>query len=265
MESTLVKYPIHDLAEIGLIFDVSPLAQEAAMFVRDHCDEFIYNHTVRCAHWALILFKKVPEFAKQSIDISFVVIICILHDMGLASRKPDALPGLSQDKRFEVDGANIARNFVASHTTSANHWDATKLDRLWMAIALHTTPSIALHATPEIALANQAITADFAGPYWSSDGQNRPITMEEYYAITKAFPRGSFNREGLKSTFCGLCQQKTETTYDNFVGQFGREFGYDGEGSGREEYARRWEGNQVTVSLLRGLDALDCLDASGSG
>lgn len=118
-----------------------------------------------------------------------------------------------------------------------------------------------LHAAPEIALANQGITADFAGPFWSPDGQQRPIIVREYHAITQAFPRGNFNREGLERTFCGLCQRKAETTYDNFVGQFGRDFGYNGEETGREEYARIWE-EQVTVSLLRGLDALDCLDAS---
>lgn len=144
MESTLVNCPFRDMPGIGLVVDASPLTQEAAAFVKDHCDEFIYNHTVRCAYWALILCKKTPSLASQSVGMNLVVLICILHDMGLANDGPDALSGLSQDKRFEVDGANIARNFVASHldSNSAEHWDPARLDRLWMAIALHTTPSI---------------------------------------------------------------------------------------------------------------------------
>lgn len=61
---------------------------------------------------------------------------------------------------------------------------------------------------------------------------------------------------------CGLCRRKPETTYDNFVGGLGREFGYDGEGEGREEYMNLWEENQVADLLLQGLDALDHVDAS---
>lgn len=178
--------------------------------------------------------------------------------------KPNALAGLSTDKRFEVDGANIARDFVIAHAASDTPWEAARLDRLWTAIALHTTPSIALHAAPETALVNMAITADFAGVYWSPDDAQGPITLEEYRAVTNAFPRGGFNRQGVKDIMCGLCRRKPETTYDNFVGLFGRKYGYNGEGKGREEYTKLWEDNQVVERLLQGLDALDRLDGSSS-
>ncbi|KAJ4418260.1 hypothetical protein N0V82_005651 [Gnomoniopsis sp. IMI 355080] len=240
----------------------SSLIQEAALFAKGHCDEFVYNHAIRCAYWALLMSNTIHESAGQRIDIDLVVLACILHDLGLANDRSDASLGLTLNMRFEVDGANIARDFVVSHTGDAQSWDAARLDRLWMAIALHTTPSIALHASPEVAIANQAITADFAGPYWSLGGEKGPISVEAYRIVVNAFPRGNFNREGLKRIVCRLCQKKPETTYDNFVGLFGREFGYDGKGLGREEYAQRWEDNQVTASLLRGLDALDQLDAS---
>lgn len=251
-----------DLPGLKIRLPGSFLFQEATMFAKDHCDEPVYNHAVRCAYWALLIYQSTLESAKQPIDIDLVVLVCILHDLGLAYGRSDALGGLSPDKRFEVDGANIGRDFVMAHTGDAQNWDAARLDRLWMAIALHTTPSIALHANPEVALANQAISADFAGPHWSPNGEKGPITMEEYHIVVNAFPRGNFNREGLKRIACGLCQSKPETTYDNFVGIFGRDFGYDGKGLGREEYTQSWEDNQVAESLLRGLDALDQLDAS---
>lgn len=253
-----------DIKGTGITFLASPLVENALMFAKKHCDESIYNHVVRSAFWALIISKKSSETMELAADVELVVIACILHDMGLASSETNKLRGLSLDKRFEVDGANIAREFILSHAGTEGRWDTSKLDRLWTAIALHTTPSIALHAAPEVALANMAIMADFAGPYWSSDGEERLITVEEYRTITEAFPRGAFNRNGLKKTLCGLCQKKPETTYDNFVGLFGRDFGYDGEGMGRKEYAHAWEENQVTNSLLRGLDALDELDTSSS-
>lgn len=254
--------PLPNMPEIGVTFLESPVAEEAMILAREHCDDFIYNHAARCAYWAIIISQKLSEFASPSVDLELVIIICVLHDMGLASNKGDALPGLSLDKRFEVDGANIAKDFISSRPSAGEVWDAARLEKLWTAIALHSTPSIALHAAPEVALANMAITADFAGPYWSPDGSQGPITVQEYRAVTKRFPRGTFSREGLKRTICGLCQRKPKTTYDNIAGSFGRSFGYDGQGLGQKEYAQNWEENQVAGILLRGLDALDQLDAN---
>jgi hypothetical protein len=45
---------------------------------------------------------------------------------------------------------------------------------------------------------------------------------------------------------CGLCHTKPITTCDSFVGTFGVRFGIDGQGNGKEEFARNWEGSQLT-------------------
>lgn len=159
--------------------------------------------------------------------------------MGLASSSPSTLARLSADKRFEVDGANIAIDFVKSSSSGPEQWDAFRVERLWTAINLHTTPSIARHAAPEVALTHMGIEADFAGPFRSPGTGNdelHPIKVEQYQAVSKLFPRGSFDREGVKSITCGLCQRKPNTTYDNFVSGFGREFGYNGKGMCQEEY-----------------------------
>ena len=44
-------------------------------------------------------------------------------------------------ERFEVDGANAARNFLKKE---ASHWDKHRSQLVWDAIALHTTTSIAV-------------------------------------------------------------------------------------------------------------------------
>lgn len=237
----------------------------------------MFRHVARCAYWALILASGLPELSSsQPADLEAVVVACVLHDMGLAVAADGAatsLAGISPDKRFEVDGANIARDLVRSFfpAGAAGAWDEARLDRLWNAIALHATPSIARHAAREVALAQMAIEADFAGPYWSPDvggggggdgeQRRRPITMEQYRAVTALFPREGFGRDGVKKAICEVCRQKPQTTYDNFAGLFGREYGYDGKGLGREEYARAWEKGQAIEPLLQGLDALDALDA----
>lgn len=267
--------------EIGLEFPSGPLADEAFAFAQKHCQETFTNHVVRCAYWAVILAKKLPAFSSQDVDLEAVIVICLLHDMGLvATIDNNSLPGLTVDRRFEVDGANIARDFVRAYGARAAHaagdddekkkkeseWDEARLERLWTAISLHTTPSIARHAAPEVALVQMAVEADFFGPFWTPSGdattQEAPITVPEYRAVTSLYPRAEFTRQGVKETMCGLCQRKPSTTYDNFTSLFGRDFGYDGKGTGKEEYSEKWEAHQAAGFLLQGLDALDSLEKS---
>jgi hypothetical protein len=94
--------------------------------------------------------------------------------------------------------------------------------------------------------------ADFVGPRFPADPWADPsstttssnatvITVDEFKEIATAFPYAGFGEESAKEVFCGLCREKPTTTFDNFVGDFGREFGLDGKGGGREEYTKMWE------------------------
>jgi hypothetical protein len=53
----------------------------------------------------------------------------------------------SPNERFELDGANAARDFLRGHGISQQD-----IDTVWTAIALHTTPGIPQHMHPVIAL-----------------------------------------------------------------------------------------------------------------
>ncbi|KAF4470205.1 metal dependent phosphohydrolase [Fusarium albosuccineum] len=241
-----------DIPEINLTFPTSPIIKQSFSFVKKHCDETTYNHTVRSAYWAIIISKKHPSFQNTSIDMENVIVSCILHDMGWA--KTESL--LSADKRFEVDGANIAKDFLQSEK-----WDEARVQRAWDAIALHATPSIAMYGAPEVALTNLGITAEFLGPNFpNGPGGDNMITMEEYKAVLKVFPRANFNVDAVTQIMCGLCRNKPQTTYDNFVGWFGLHFGTDGKGGGKEDYAKAWEENQSPRLLSSGLNYLQTLD-----
>lgn len=287
---------LRSIPEIGVDFPSGHLMEAAFTYAQKHCPEEVNNHVARTAYWALILTKKLPEFstsraaAARPVNIEDVVLICLLHDLGLATwifessdgqdASSNPFPGLlSLDKRFEVDCANIARAFVETETHKTE-WDDARLDHLWTAIALHASPSFARHApAPEIALAHLAIEADFFGPYWSptctqpppppSGGEEKPqheeepiITVEEYRAVTALFPRGDFARDGVQRKLCALCRRKPDTTYDNFVGLFGKEFGCDRQGAGKEEFTRQWEMRQSPMFLLQALDRLDVHDTN---
>lgn len=125
---------------------------------------------------------------------------------------------------------------------------------------MHTSGSIARHAAPEVSLTHLGVVADFMGPSLCGPGDEVLITPEEYEAVMRVFPRAGFNRDGFKSVMCWLCRTKPETTYDNWVGAFGRSFGTDGVGGGRDLYAKTWEERQSVQFLLPGLDALEAQD-----
>lgn len=257
---TSAEQELPAIPAIGLELPPSKLAPRAFAYAKQHCTETVYNHAVRSAYWAVLIASKLAPFKQNpQLNLEAVVIGCILHDMGWA-KTPELL---STDKRFEVDGANIARDLITAEQSRENteYFDEATIQRIWDAIALHTTGSIARHGALEVALTNLGITADFAGPYLPSPDGTALITPQEYAAVMRVFPRAGFDREGFKDIMCGLCRTKPETTYDNFVGEFGRTFGTDGVGGGRDQYAQAWEKSQVVHRLLPGLDALEALES----
>jgi hypothetical protein len=247
-----------DLPKIDLTFPSSLLATAAFEYTKKHTSEGVYNHTVRSAYWALILAKKLPQFA--GINLETVVVSCLLHDMGWATTKEI----LSQDRRFEVDGADIARTWLLANSStdggSTEHkaegtWDPHRIQIVWDSIALHTTGSIALYKEPEVALTHLGIGVDFVGPNFPGDA----ITLQEFREVVRAFPRVGFGAEDFKEVMCGLCRDKAATTFDNFVGDYGRKYGYDGKGTGKEDYERKWTEAAGPDRLVAGLESLQTI------
>ncbi|KAJ6783318.1 hypothetical protein PWT90_02553 [Aphanocladium album] len=252
-----------NLPSFGVEFPHSKIVDAALAFAKEHCNLLTYNHVVRAAYWSAIIAKKEPSFSGVKLDLELVVLSCVLHDMGWAETKDL----LSSDTRFEVDGANIARDFInkfkAQNETEASVWDQNRIQRCWDSIALHTTFSIARFAAPEVAVSACGILADFQGPYFpNGPGGDNLITMEEYRAVTNLFPRAGMTADGFTELMCGICRDKAATTFDNFVSEFGVQFGLDGAGAGKEAFAKEREDANVMKLLLGGLDALEKLDAS---
>lgn len=150
-----------------------------------------------------------------------VAVASLLHDVGW---DPTGVL-VSKDKRFEVDGANAAREFLRKEALG---WDDRKVQLVWDAIALHTIGSVVFFKEPEVVAAAYGIWADFQGPDRVPDGM---LTWAEYGAVVKELPRLGL-MEGLKSVMCGLCRDKPETTYDNVVADWGEKFveGYSKKG-----------------------------------
>ncbi|KAH8429350.1 uncharacterized protein LDX57_007016 [Aspergillus melleus] len=202
-------YPTRTFAGVTLID--TPLVQKAMEYTRHHNDTFSFNHTYRSWIFGVIIASKIPAFS--AIDAEVHAVSALLHDLAWdCTTSPFATP----DKRFEVDSANAARDFL---DREAPNFDARRRQLIWDSIALHTTPSIGHHKEPEVAICNMGIFADFKGPQFPGG----LISKEEYNAVVQELPADGF-QDGVKKLMCGLCEKKPETTYDNCVRDFGERF-----------------------------------------
>ncbi|KAH7905754.1 hypothetical protein BJ138DRAFT_1164156 [Hygrophoropsis aurantiaca] len=233
----------------GITIPTTPIVLAALEYSRAHTTVATVNHCLRSAAFALILARKDPTYA--SVDPETIALCTILHDMGWATTKGL----LSKDKRFEVDGANIARDFIQAEIARAAadrdesrgkaleaKFDEHRIQLIWDAIALHMTPSIAAHKQKEVALTASGILGDFVGPHHPSG----MITVEEFKEVVRAFPRAGYREEIPRNT-CAMCVEKPETTYDNAVGELGLKLGVEG-------YKEKWEHNRMSDMLLGSLE-----------
>ena len=184
----------------GIEVPDTALVKKALAYTRGHLNDVAYNHVVRSWLFGFAIASKTPL---KDRDLEVHSVSAILHDLGW-----DTTGELvSRDKRFEVDGANAARDFLKREAIGSE-WDSRRLQLVWDAIALHTTPSIAFYKEPEVVATTNGILADFTGP---GGPLGELLTWDEYNKIVEELPRLQF-KEGMKDIMCGLCRTKPETT-----------------------------------------------------
>jgi hypothetical protein len=96
---------------------------------------------------------------------------------------------------------------------------------IWDAIALHGISNIAAYKEFEVALVSASSLIDLAGPTMAKQtwGDLVTVTQTQYDAIKKEFP-GTGQRKYFLGQLVEICRRKPETTYDNFVGDFGEKY-----------------------------------------
>src|SRR6201986_1355727 len=158
----------------GVAIPDSKIAREAADLVRQHETELLFNHSVRVFVFGAM--KGVRQNLKFDSELLYVA--ALFHDLGLV----DAYH--TDTKRFEVDGADAAREFLRSHGIAD-----PKADLVWEAIALHTTPGIPQYMRPEIALTKAGVVMDVIGIGFAE------YTPQQRDQVIAAFPRHDFKNE----------------------------------------------------------------------
>ncbi|KAF9776327.1 hypothetical protein IL306_005517 [Fusarium sp. DS 682] len=261
--STAHPFPSFPLT--GIEFPTTPLVLSSYKHAKKYATPGVLNHVLRSAAFCLLLQKKMPEFAKlgDALDIELVVVSCLLHDLAWSKTKEL----VTNTRRFEVDGANLAREFINATPEKHGDWSegSRRMQIAWDAIALHTMETIAPWKEPEVALVHFGVHGDLLGPNLHLLGlpDDLPnlegvITDEEFKEISNAFPRMHFADE-FKEIFCGLCRDRGRYSFDSNVVNYGLEWGYDGKGTGVEEFKKLVEDAQRAKTLYGVMSAIDRL------
>jgi hypothetical protein len=185
----------------GVSVPDGPLIRAAIEYVQRLSEPYLFNHAMRS--W---LFAELIASAKGiDYDHEVVAIGTILHDIGLTT-------GVSGPNRFEVNGADAAVSFSESRGLSGR-----RAQLVWDLVALNSTPSLALHKELEVAVGTMGIGVDYGG--FGLD----LLQAGDVDRIVGAFPRLRM-KDSFSKTCCRLVRERPETSYDNFLRDFGERF-----------------------------------------
>lgn len=153
-----------------LVFPDSPLARDALTLVTSTEGVAIANHSIRSWLFARLLARH----DGVDLDRDLLFHACVLHDLGLTTQG-------DRQQRFEVDGADVAAEFL-----TAKGLAATDVDAVWEAIALHSSTGIASaeRSRPLTRYTHLGIGIDFGFP-----GPSDVITDAQAAEIHRAYPR----------------------------------------------------------------------------
>jgi hypothetical protein len=193
--------PYAELCSIFTDLPDTPIIVSAFDYARDHMPHTIFNHVTRS--W--IFATKVAAARGEVFDAEVVAVSTLLHDIGLT-------PHGDGENRFEVNGASIAKTFVRELG-----FDDRRAQLVWDGIALHATQSISLFKETDVALSSRGIGVDFGTADYHS------LDPADIAAVLVAVPRLNMKRE-FAACALHLAQTKPETTYENFIRDFGERY-----------------------------------------
>jgi hypothetical protein len=178
----------------GVTIPDSKMAREVTELVRDTENSLLFNHSSRVYYFAAAIGKR----KGLVFDPELLYASAMFHDMGLTPKHSSA------KDRFEVDGANAAREFLRQHKIAQQD-----IDTVWTSIALHTTPGIPQYMHPVVALLTNGVEMDVLGIAYSE------FSESDREAIVVAYPRTENFKEDVIQAFYDGIKHKPETTFGN--------------------------------------------------
>ena len=174
----------------GIAIPDTPLVRAVTEFIRESENDLLFNHSRR-----VFLFGALQGRRRGlQPDLELLYAGAMFHDLGLTERYRTSVV------RFEVDGANAARDFLLERGV-----DRAAADKVWLSIALHTTPGVPEFLEPEIALVTAGVETDVLGI-----GRD-DLSPEALAAVTAAHPRPDF-KQRILSAFNDGMRHRPQTT-----------------------------------------------------
>jgi hypothetical protein len=174
----------------GVIIPDTALVREVTGLIREAEDDLLFDHSRR-----VFLFGALQGRRRGlQPDLELLYVGAMFHDIGLTARYR------TSNLRFEVDGANAARDFLLDHGVDE---DAAR--KVWLSIALHTTPGVPEFLDPEIALVTAGVETDVLG----IGRDDLPAASLE--AVTAVHPRPDFKNRILRAFTDGNAHRPNST------------------------------------------------------
>ena len=183
-----------EIAIAGVAIPDSALAREITTLVKDTESPLLFDHSSRVYYWGALSGQR----RGLRFDSELLYAGAMFHDMGLTPKHASA------HERFEVNGANLARDFLRSHGIAESD-----VEKVWTAIALHTTPGIPQHMHPVIALVTAGVEMDVLGIAFAE------FTRAEREAVVERHPRPAQFKEEIIQAFYDGIHHRPETTFGN--------------------------------------------------
>src|SRR5689334_12484399 len=184
---------------LGVKIPDSALARDITQLIRDTESEMLFQHSRRVYLWGAMIGRR----RGLNFDPELLYAAAMFHDIGITPHYHGS------QLRFEVDGANAARDFLRGQGIAESD-----IEKVWLAVALHTTPGIPEHMHPEAALVQAGAGMDMAGRGFET------FTEEERAAVSAAWPHGeAFGRRVIDAFYEGL-KHRPGSTFGSFNDDF---------------------------------------------
>jgi hypothetical protein len=121
------SFPTRLLA--GVLLPDTPVVDRAIDLARQKCEPYLFNHVVRS--W--LFAARIGQLQNIENDAEVVAVGTLLPDVALNET-------FTGPRRFEVEGADLARAFVRE-----GGFDERRAQLIWDCVALNSTPSIGFY------------------------------------------------------------------------------------------------------------------------
>jgi hypothetical protein len=168
------------------------MARAATDLIRATESELMFHHALRA-----FLFGTLTGYRENlTFDEELLYVAAMFHNVGLNTQYQ------ASPYRFEVDGANAARDFLRQYGIAER-----EIEEVWVGIALHTTPGIPEHLSALVALISAGVQMDVRGARYDE------FTAQQRDDIVQAYPRESAFKRKLIEAYARGMAHRPETTF----------------------------------------------------